>query len=128
MTKIDDITDATAHLYGIELDAARDVVTTYVDQVKDDSDMWNAEAEDLTIDGAAVVRHAISEGYARRVYSTTEAAMLAELDDISAKLPEMTERRDELVRKLMRSTVARADVADAARLTEGRLYQIRNGH
>ena len=128
MATIEDIAEATAYFYGIELDAARDVVTTYVDQIRDDSDLWNAETDELTTDGADVVKTAISEGYARRVYSTAEAAMLAELDDISAKLPQMTERRDELVRSLMRSTVARTDVADAARLTEGRLYQIRNGH
>ncbi|MFC7276209.1 hypothetical protein ACFQS1_19630 [Paractinoplanes rhizophilus] len=52
--------------------------------------------------------------------------MLAELAEVAARLAELDERRDELVRGLMRTSVARKQIASAARLSEPRLYQIRD--
>lgn len=134
MTTIEDLAQTTATKYDIPADAARDMVNIYVDQIRDDADMWNADAETLTADGVEVVTDAISEGYARKLWSTAEAHMLGELDDVTAELAgiaakqaDLTERRDQLVRSLMATSVGRDEIAAAARVKAARLYQIRDG-
>lgn len=130
---IDDLAQTIAAKYEIPTDAARDLVETYVNQISGDADLWNADAETLTADGVEVVTEAISEGYARKQWSTAESVMLAELDDVTAELASMTakhdaltERRGQLVRSLMATSVARSEIAAAARVKEARLYQIRD--
>lgn len=131
MTTIDDLTQATAAKYDIPTDAARDVVTTYVNQISDDPDLWNADDETLTTDGVDIVTTAIETAYEHDLNSSAEDLMLAELEDIIAKRAKLTaeldERRDELVRSLMKTSVARKRIAAAADLSEPRLYQIRDG-
>ena len=134
MTTIDDLTPTIAAKYEIPTGAARDLVETYVNQINDDTDLWNTDAETLTADGIEVVTEAISKGYAHKQWSTTEAIMLAELDDVTAELAAiaakqetLTERRSQLVRSLMATSVARNEIAAAARVKEARLYQIRDG-
>lgn len=134
MTTIDDLTPTIAAKYEIPTDSARDLVETYVNQISDDVDLGDADTEALTADGIEVVSEAISEGYARKQWSTTEAIMLAELDDVTAELATiaakqetLAERRGQLVRSLMATSVARSEIAAAARVKEARLYQIRDG-
>jgi undecaprenyl pyrophosphate synthase len=134
MTTIDDLAQTIATQYDIPTDAARDLVAVYVDQINDDADLWNREDETLTAEGVEVVTTAISEGYARKLWSTAEANMLGELDDVTAELikvaerqTDLTERRDQLVRSLMATSVSRDEIAAAARLKVARLYQIRDG-
>jgi len=52
--------------------------------------------------------------------------MLAELESITARRADLDARRDELVRALMGTSVARSRIAEAARVKEARLYQIRD--
>lgn len=134
MTTIDELGQTVAAKYDIPTDAARDLVDTYVNQISDDADLWNADDEVLTADGVEVVSEAISEGYARKQWSTAEAVMLGELDDVTAELAsiatkqeELIERRDQLIRSLMETSVARDEIAAAARVKTARLYQIRDG-
>jgi hypothetical protein len=54
-------------------------------------------------------------------------AVLAELEEITAKRQQLGDRRDEIVRDLMQTSVARKRLARAAGLKEARLYQIRDG-
>lgn len=54
-------------------------------------------------------------------------AVLAELEEITAKRQQLGGRRDEIVRDLMQTSVARKRLAQAAGLKEARLYQIRDG-
>jgi hypothetical protein len=133
MTTINDLAQTIAAKYDIPADAARDLVEVYVNQISDDADLWDADSEALTGEGVEVVETAISEGYARKQWSTVEASMLAELDDVTAELAAMTskhdtltERRGQLVRSLMATSVARSEIAAAARVKEARLYQIRD--
>lgn len=131
MTTIEDLAQTTAATYDIPTDAAREVVKTYVDQISDDADLWDAETLTLSADGVEVVTTAIETAYAHDLNSTGEDHMLAELEDVAAKrrrlVGELDERRDELVRSLMRTSVARKRIAAAAELSEPRLYQIRDG-
>lgn len=122
-----DLADAIAGRYDIPLAAALDLVRVHADQIADDTDMWNAGAEALTTSGSIVVTEAIAEGYKLDLNSTSEDLMLTELEDIKTKSAELDERRDELVRTLMSSSVARKRIAAAAGLSEPRLYQIRDG-
>jgi hypothetical protein len=56
-----------------------------------------------------------------------EAQILAELERVAAERKRLDDRRDELVRDAMRTDLPRADIAAAAGLTLGRLYQIQKG-
>jgi len=127
MTTIEGLASRIAQTYNIDFEPARDLVSTYAGQVSDDQDLWNADAEILTPDGVEVVTEAISEGYARKIWSTAEAGMIDELYDVTARQQELIERRDQLIRSLMGTSVARAEIAAAARVSEPRLYQIRDG-
>lgn len=131
MTTIDGLASRVAQEREIDFVAARDVVTTYAGQISDDPDLWNADAEILTPDGVEVVMTAIATAYDHDLNSTAENHMLDELEDITRRraelVSELDERRDELVRTLMGTAVARKRIADAAGLKEARLYQIRDG-
>lgn len=133
MTTIDELGHTIATTYDIDLAPARDMVTTYIDQINDDADLWNAEERTLTADGVEVVTSAIAEGYRQGLNSTTEDQMLAELEDNRAEVNRLDERRgeldvrrDELVRALLKTSVLRRRIAEAAGVKEARLYQIRD--
>jgi hypothetical protein len=49
------------------------------------------------------------------------------ISDAEGTIAEATARRDELVRAAMRTELPRAKIAEAARVKEARLYQIRDG-
>lgn len=131
MSTIDGLASRVAQEREIDFAAARDVVTTYAGQISDDPDLWSVDAETLTPDGVEVVLTAIATAYEHDLNSTTETLMLDELEDIRRRrgelVTELDERRDELVRTLMGTSVARKRIADAAGLKEARLYQIRDG-
>lgn len=64
----------------------------------------------------------------------TDDEMIAELEDVAADLrdverhlEDLGERREDLVRLLMGTSVPRKRIAEAAGLSEPRLYQIRDG-
>lgn len=63
--------------------------------------------------------------------TTTEDIMLTELEDIAARrrrlVDELDERRDELVRSLLRTSAPRERIAESAGVSVARLYQIRDG-
>jgi len=134
MTTIEDLAQTTAARYDIPTDPARKLVATYVDQISDDADLWDAGAQTLTADGVQVVTDAISEGYRHGLNSTAESRVLADLEETAAELRRaaeaveaLTAKRDQMVRTLMTTAVSRKTIAEAAGLKEARLYQIRDG-
>src|SRR5688572_29054622 len=116
------------------LDAARQVVTVYVDQISLDADLWNADAAELTDEGVEVVSRAVAESYAQQIHGTVAHRLLEEIgDEVAAiaaaeqTIAERTARRDELVRAALRTELPRAAIAEAAGVKPARLYQIRDG-
>jgi hypothetical protein len=131
MTAIDGLASRVAQQREIDFTAARDVVSTYAGQISDDPDLWSADSETLSDDGVEVVLTAIATAYEHDLNSTGEGHMLDELEDITRRraelVAELDDRRDQLVRTLMGTSVARKRIAEAAGLKEARLYQIRDG-
>ena len=128
-----DLAQDVAAQRNIETTAAVEVVTTYVDQISDDTSMWCAETSTLTEAGERVVVTAIEAGYDNNLHSTAEDLMLDELEQVPAKLralhvqeAQLIGERDDLVRKLMKTSVARPRIAEAAELSVDRLYQIKD--
>lgn len=133
MTTIDQLAETVSERHRIPVAAARDVVTTYVNQIHDDADLWDAESGALSAAGVAVVTTAIETAYANDLNSTAEDRLLMDLGDVAAELRRLaeaaeqaTERRDELVRTLMTTAVGRDQIAAASGLKLARLYQIRD--
>lgn len=60
-------------------------------------------------------------------YVAGEDDLISELRMTRARVAELTDQRDNLVRQLMETDVARGRIAEAAGVKEARLYQIRDG-
>ncbi|MCX5070896.1 hypothetical protein OOJ91_34170 [Micromonospora lupini] len=126
-TSIDDLAAVIRDLHGIgTLDAARDVVTVHVDQIRDDADLWDDITLTLTPAGVELVTTAIEKSYSIGAVATRTAQLLVQLEETAAQIGALAERRDTLIRALMKTELRRDDIASAARLTPARLYQIRN--
>lgn len=135
MTRIEDLAQTIADTHGImSRAAAEDVVRTFVDQISDDTDLWNAETEQLTPEGVQVVTTAVAVSYANDLNGTVAQRLLNEIAEAAAaietfegKVYEYTAERDELIRAALKTELRRADIAAAAGVKEARLYQIRDG-
>lgn len=135
MTTIEELARTTAASHGIDSHAAAlDVVRVHVDQIADDSDLYNAETEQLTDDGAEVVATAIAESYAQGLHATRACDLLDEIareataiSEADQAIKDHTAERNALIRAALRTELPRTDIAAAARVKEARLYQIRDG-
>ncbi len=77
----------------------------------------NARLKALTNDAAALRAMLLLNG---------SPTVLRALETASIAIQEATVARDEMIALVMSSTTSRAAIAQAAKLTEGRLYQIRD--
>lgn len=135
MTRIEDLAQTIADTHGImSRVAAEGVVRTFVDQISDDTDLWNAENEQLTPEGVQVVTTAVAVSYANDLHGTVAQSLLDQIAEAAAaietfegKVYEYTAERDELIRAALKTELRRADIAAAAGVKEARLYQIRDG-
>lgn len=135
-TSIDDLARQIADQHGIDTHtAAVDVVTVHVDQIRDDADLWDDTTDTLTPAGVDLVTGAISQSYSVGAVATAAAILLTQIEDAAAairatehQLTEQTATRDDLIRKALKTTLRRADIAAAAGFRgPERLYQIRDG-
>lgn len=135
MTTIDELAETILEAHDLDtMDAARDVVNVHLDQIRDDEDLWMADSMLLTAAGAEVVTGAIAESLAQGLYSTRGQHLLNGIADVAAAIArseqataEHVERRDDLIRKALKTDLSRVDIAAAARVKPARLYQIRDG-
>lgn len=115
-------------------DAARDAIRAHVDQIADDADLYNAATNVLSTAGVEVVMAAVAASYAQGMHGTVASQLLEDIaaenaagERHTAQAAEHFEQRDELVRAAMKTELPRAAIAAAAGVSEGRLYQIRDG-
>ncbi len=135
MTTIDELAETTLAEHDIDtMDAARQVVTVHIDEIRDDEDLWNVETQSLTAAGVEVVTTAIAQAYANGQYATDAQRLLDDLAEAAAaiteaeqSIAERTERRDALIRRALKTELPRQAIADAAGVKPARLYQIRDG-
>ncbi len=139
MTTIDALAEMIrAEFFIEELEAARRVAGVLVDQIADDPDLWDADTDTLTRDGVELVMDAAEQSFRQGQWSTAALQLLDQLEDTAAAIKaakleakrvidEQIERRDRLVQAALRTELPRARIAEAAGVTESRLYQIRDG-
>lgn len=135
MTTIDELAETILTTHDLaDMDAARQVVTVHIDEIRDDEDLWHIETQSLTATGAEVVTQAIAESYRQGLYGTEAQRLLDDIADttraLDAARTDVVERetdRDDLIRRAMRSELRPKDIAAASGLKPARLYQIRDG-
>jgi hypothetical protein len=134
MPTINEIGGEIAERHDVDHHAAIDVVRTYVDQIADDPNLWNADAEELTAAGAELVVEAIDESYRQGLTSTETGLLLQQIEiaeqehvNLKQQTQEALMRRDELVRRAFHTELPRDRIAAAAGINKARLYQIRDG-
>lgn len=132
---IDELARIVQSVYGIDtLVAAREGVGVLVDQISDDSDLWDSQTQTLTAAGIGIVLGATAESYTQGYYATTAVELIEEIanenrsaEEAQKVAAEHLARRDELVRSALRTELPRTAIADAANVKLARLYQIRDG-
>jgi hypothetical protein len=134
MPTIPEIANQIATTHGVDRHAAIDVVRTYVDQIADDPDLWNADAEELTAAGTELVVGAIDESHRQGLFSTDASILLQQIEiaeqeraNLKQQAREALIRRDELVRRAFATELPRDLIATAAGINKARIYQIRDG-
>ena len=135
MIDVDTLARKIAATHGITTHAAaREVVIVHAEQLTDDPNLWNADTEQLTTAGEALVVQAVDEAYTAGTLATSATTFL---EDIAAAAAEMVtaerdlatarDRRDDLIRAAMRTELPRDAIATAGRIKPARLYQIHYG-
>ncbi len=128
MTTARDLAQDIQQQYGIDnLGAALAIVETYIDQISDDSDLYDSATDQLTPDGVAVIKGAVAAADAQDLYGTVATQALEALSERAVAAREATEERDALIRFLMTTEIPRKKIAEAGLVSEPRLYQIRDG-
>jgi hypothetical protein len=126
---IDGLAATLATLHGIEFGAARQAIETRVEQVADDPTLWTGNI--LTDAGADLIAAQVAHDRPSPVlahYLDEIRAAAAAMDAIRERLTEATATRDALIRIALRlPNFPHALIAEAARVHESRLYQIRDG-
>lgn len=102
-----------------------EIVKTYAGQISGDSDLYDAETEELTDDGAEVIIGSIASAALHN-----ESSVLDELMDAQADVnrqPERLTRRDNAVRKALAEGTPVREIVEHTGLSRERVYQIRDG-
>lgn len=125
MIELRDLAADLADKYDTDTAAMLEAVTTYAGQISDDSDLWDADAEELTEAGEEIVRGSVAawQGDDRAIDALTELGdAQADVD----KHDEQIARRDAAIREAIKDLVPVAQIAEMTRLSRGRIYQIRD--
>jgi hypothetical protein len=108
------------------LDVTQDAIDTLVGQIADDPALWDDERQLISPTGMELISDQIATG--------SDPDMIAEVRAITldrANAIAMTEDLEQQWQATIRRAVARGarvvDVAEAAEITRGRVYQIRDG-
>lgn len=135
MTTVAALADTIRKTHDIDtIEAARDVVESFLPQIATDPELWNAETETFTRQGTRVVTCAVSVSYTQGFNSTADDRLLYDIADAQREIDEAkrtveyhVEVRDKLIRTALKTALSRKDIMTAAGLSRDRLYQIRDG-
>lgn len=127
MIELRDLADELAEQYDTDRTAMLEAVTTYAGQISDDTDLWDADTDELTEDGEEIVRGSIAAWQGDTIATDTILSELTEAQDAVNLHDEQTARRDGAVRAAIAATVPVIRIAEMTGLTRARIYQIRDG-
>jgi hypothetical protein len=108
-----------------ELDVTEEALRTLVDQIADDSDLYNDETFEITDAGMEVIRTALaaSQPHGDDLLADVEG-FAAEYADAQQKADDAMQKRDAAVRAAVAYGHNRTKVAQMAGISRERLYQI----
>lgn len=128
MTTVEDLARTIQTDFGIDsYGAALSIVGVHLNAISDDPDLYNQDTRELTDLGADMVTEAVAATDHNGWYGTRTNAILEAVAETTLFIREKTAERDSLIRAAMKTEIPRGKIAEAADLSEARLYQIRDG-
>ncbi|WP_288833648.1 hypothetical protein [uncultured Corynebacterium sp.] len=129
MATISDLAAQTATTIGIDKDAARDALTTYLHQMQA-LEARTIDPEDINADDAAFLVESVRQAQRSGDLGTRE---LAKLEDAAAAVShaedmvrDTTAERDKLIIAALRAGALVSDVTRAAGISRARVYQVKD--
>lgn len=126
MIEIRDLAAELADKYDTDTAAMLEPVQTYAGQINDDPELWDEDAEELTLAGANIVRGAVAVWMGDDSQEALVSELMEAQEDVN-KQEERLERRDAAVRAAMKGPMSADWIAQLTGLSRARVYQIRDG-